>query len=223
MNETTRHIRSTSTCRVVLVDDHSVVRAGLRFILDEEPGVEIVGEAGTADEALEQIALTEPDIVFMDVSLPDGNGIDLTKRVHRSHPNTRVIILTLHEDEEYFMKALQAEAAGYVIKGSPAEDLLAALHSVNEGGTYLHPKVAGTLVARYMDQRGEVAFKDLSEREREVAEMIVEGLSNREIALRLKIRPTTVQTHRSHVMAKLGLRDYGELIRYAIRNGVIEP
>lgn len=223
MNESTRHVPQTDTCRVVLVDDHSVVRAGLRFILDDEDGVEIVGEASTASEAIEQIAKTRPDIVFMDISLPDGNGLAVTKRVRDSYPETRVIILTLHEDEEYFMKALQAGAAGYVIKGSPAEDLLAALHSVNEGGTYLHPKVAGNLVARYLDQRGEVAFKDLSDREREVAEMIVEGLSNREIALRLGIRPTTVQTHRSHVMAKLGLRDYGELIRYAIRHGVIEP
>ena len=223
MNEVTRHVPSASVCRVALVDDHSVVRAGLRFILEDEPGVEIVGEAGTADEAIELIARTQPDIIFMDISLPDGNGLDLTKRIRRAHPETRVIILTLHEDEEYFMKALQAEAAGYVIKGSPAEDLLAALHSVSEGGTYLHPKVAGNLVARYLEQRGEVAFKDLSDREREVAEMIVEGLSNREIALRLSIRPTTVQTHRSHVMAKLGLRDYGELIRYAIRHGVIDP
>jgi two-component system response regulator NreC len=209
--------------RVLLVDDHSVVRAGLRFILDAEDGIEIVGEAGTADEALEQVRQHLPDIVFMDISLPGMGGIELTRRIRREYPETRIIVLTFHEDAEYFERALQAGASGYVVKGARAEDLLQALYAVRDGGTYLDTNLAGGLVSDYLDQRSRAAFGELSEREREVAELIIEGLSNQEVGLRLNISVTTVQTHRSHIMEKLNLRNYGELIRYAIRHGVIQP
>jgi two-component system response regulator NreC len=209
--------------RAVLVDDHSVVRAGLRFILDGVDGIEVVGEAGAADEALEQIRTVKPDVVFMDISLPGASGIELTRRVRRDYPETKVIILTLHEDEHYFLQALQAGASAYVVKGSRPEELVAAVHAVRDDGTYLHPRLATGLVTRYLEERSNNAFDGLSPREREVAELIIDGFSNQQIALRLDIGVTTVQTHRSHIMEKLQLNNYGELIRYAIRHGVIEP
>lgn len=223
MTSGSRRLTTGNTLSVVIVDDHSVVRAGLRFILEAEDEVEIVGEAGNADEALEQISRHRPDIVFMDLTLPGVGGIELTRRVRRDYPDTRVIILTLHQEEQYFREALQAGASGYVVKGSRPEDLIAAVKAVRDGGTFLDPKLAAGLVSDYVEQQANDAFEGLSPREREVAELIIDGSSNQEIALHLEISVTTVQTHRSHIMEKLDLRNYGELIRYAIRHGVIDP
>lgn len=209
--------------RVVLVDDHEVVREGIRAILEREVDLEVVGEAGTADEALAVVARELPDVVLMDISLPDASGVDLTRRIRAAHPATQVVILTFHEGDEYFTQALRAGAAGYVIKGSPARDVTRAVHAVAEGETYLAPRLATALVTKYLDGQGEVALAGLTAREREVADLLVEGMSNQEIALKLDISVTTVQTHRSHIMEKLGVRNYGEFIRYAIRNGLISP
>lgn len=208
---------------VVLVDDHEVVRSGIRFILDAHSWVNIVGEAGTGTDALRVIERTAPHAVFMDITLPDANGIELSRRIKRDHPDIKIIILTLHEDEEYFQQALQAGVSGFVVKGSSSGDLVRALDSVRNGGTYLDPKLATGLVSDFVDGRADVAFRDLTAREREVAELLIEGFSNQEIALKLNIGATTVQTHRSHIMEKLGLRNYGDLIRFAIREGVIQP
>ncbi len=212
-----------SRLRVVLVDDHEVVRAGVRAILDGEEGLEVVGEAGTADEALAIVAREAPDAVLMDIALPDASGIDLTRRIRSTYPHTQVVILTFHEGEEYFTQALRAGAAGYVVKGSPAADIKRALEAVAAGETYLSPRLASGLVTKFLDGQGEVALAGLTSREREVADLLVEGLSNQEIALKLDISVTTVQTHRSHIMEKLGVRNYGEFVRFAIRNGLISP
>lgn len=212
-----------SKLRVVLVDDHEVVRAGVRAILDGEEGLEVVGEAGTADEALAIVAREAPDAVLMDIALPDASGIDLTRRIRSTYPHTQVVILTFHEGEEYFTQALRAGAAGYVVKGSPAADIKRALEAVAAGETYLSPRLASGLVTKFLDGQGEVALAGLTSREREVADLLVEGLSNQEIALKLDISVTTVQTHRSHIMEKLGVRNYGEFVRFAIRNGLISP
>lgn len=209
--------------RVLLVDDHEVVRAGVRAIIDGDPQFEVVGEAGTADEALVLIARDAPDAVLMDIGLPDASGIDLTRRIRASYPATQVVILTLHEGEEYFTQALRAGATGYVIKGSPAKDIVRALQAIAAGETYLSPRLATGLVTKFLDGQGEVALSGLTTREREVADLLVDGLSNQEIALQLDISVTTVQTHRSHIMEKLGVRNYGEFIRFAIRNGLISP
>lgn len=206
---------------VVLVDDHEVVRSGIHFILDSQPWVEIVGEAGTGAEALRVIERESPDVVFMDITLPDTDGITLTRRVLHDRPDTKIIILTLHQDDEYFKQAVQAGVSGFVIKGSPSEDLVRALDVVRSGGTHLEPRLATGLVTEFIDTRADVAFSDLTAREREVAELLIDGLSNQEIALKLDIGTTTVQTHRSHMMEKLGLRNYSDLILFALRQGII--
>jgi two-component system, NarL family, response regulator NreC len=209
--------------RVLVVDDHELVRQGVRMVFDGDPQVEVVGEADNADDALAAIRRERPDVVFMDISLRDASGIELTRRLRVTNPEVRVIILTFHEGEEYFLQALQAGAAGYVVKGSHSSDLRRALEAVREGGTFLTPNLATGLVSHYLEGRGAAAFQELTTREREVAEALIEGLSNQEIALKLDISVTTVQTHRSHIMEKLGVRNYGEFIRYAIRNGLITP
>jgi len=215
--------RDRDAVRVVLVDDHEVVRSGIRFILDSHSWVNIVGEAGNGTEALRVIEREQPDVVFMDITLPDVSGIELSRRVLRTVPDTRIIVLTLHQDEEYFRQALQAGVSGFVVKGSPSDDLVRALDAVRNGGTYLDPRLATGLVEEFVGVRADVAFRDLTAREREVAELLIDGLSNQEIALQLDIGTTTVQTHRSHIMEKLGLRNYGDLIRFAIRQGIIQP
>lgn len=214
-----RHDRDAVT--IVLVDDHQVVRSGVRFILNSQPWVRIVGEAGSGTEALQVIERESPDIVFMDITLPDIDGITLTRRVLHDNPDTKIIILTLHQDDEYFQQALQAGVSGFVVKGSPSEDLVRALDAVRDGGTYLDPRLATALVTKFVDTRGDVAFSNLTAREREVAELLIDGMSNQEIALKLNIGTTTVQTHRSHMLEKLGLRNLGDLTLFAIREGII--
>jgi two-component system, NarL family, response regulator NreC len=209
--------------RVLLVDDYSVVRTGVRTVLSSVDGVEVVGEAATADEALAQGTKLSPDIIFMDISIPGIGGIELTRRVCRTYPEVKVIILTFHEGDEYLLQAMQAGASGYVVKGASAGELIAAIEAVRRGGVYLDPMQTRRLVSQHLVQQREVAFAMLSAREREVVELLIEGLSNQEIASRLGIGVTTVQTHRSHIMEKLHVGSFGELIRYAIRSGAIEP
>jgi two-component system response regulator NreC len=150
-------------------------------------------------------------------------GIELTRRIKSSYPDIQVIVLTLHEDQAYFLQALQAGASGYVVKGSPSSDLLRALEAVGEGGTFLSPNLATGIVSTYLEDKREAAFQGLTSREREVAELLIEGSSNQEIALALNISATTVQTHRAHIFEKLELRSHTDLVRHAIRHGLIEP
>jgi two-component system response regulator NreC len=213
----------TQRLRILLVDDHAVVRAGLRFVLETEEEFEVVGEAATTDEAIVEIERHRPDTVFLDIAMPTIGGVELCRRIHDQYPETHVIILTLHEGEEYFTQALQAGASGYLVKGSSTDELIAALRAVQRGGTYINPILVTSLVRNLLQSRSAGAFAGLSEREREVVELVVNGLHNQEIAQRLGIRATTVQTHRSNAMEKLGLKDYGELVRFAIRHGVIQP
>lgn len=209
--------------RVLIVDDHEVVRLGVRQLLEPEPGIAIVGEAASAAETLTALKRDHPDVVLLDISLRDMSGIDLTRRIRAEFPETRVVILTMHEGEEYFLLALRAGASGYVIKGAPGADIARALHAVQAGGTFLTPDLATGLVTRYLNEESALVLEGLTSREREVTMLLIEGLSNQEIALRLDIGVTTVQTHRSHVMEKLGLRNYGDLVRFAIRHGLAKP
>ena len=213
----------TGLVRVAIIDDHAVVRAGVRALLESQDGIEFVGEAGSADAGLKLLKAERPDIAIVDVNLPDLGGIELTRRLRREFPETRILIFTFHEGDDYFFKALQAGASGYVVKGSPSEELLDAIQAVSTGGTYLEPREASRLVRAYVDERSANALEGLSPREREVAHAMIEGLSNQEIAAKLFIGVTTVQTHRAHIMEKLNLRSYADLVRYAIRKGIIEP
>ena len=213
------------TIRLLLVDDHQVVRSGLRMLLSGVSDVEILGEAGTAAEALEAVARQTPDVVLMDIGLPDMSGIDATREIKRLYPEVAVVALTIHEDEEYFFKMIEAGAGGYVPKRAAPEELLTAIRSAAKSEVYIYPSLAKLLVKGYLAQEhtSEVpALDGLTGREQEVLRPLAEGMSNEEIAAQLVISPKTVARHRENIMQKLELHSRSELVRYAIRKGIIK-
>jgi two-component system response regulator NreC len=209
-----------------LVDDHEVVRTGLRMLLSNEEDVLIVGEAGTARDALEAVGKVKPDVVLMDIGLPDMSGIEATQKIKSLYPNVAVVALTIHEDEEYFFRMLDAGASGYVPKRAAPEELLTAIRSASKGEIYLYPSMAKLLVKDYLAQErsidGASSIDGLTDREQEVLKHLVEGENNEEIAVVLVISPKTVARHRENIMRKLNLHSRAELVRYAIRKGIIK-
>ena len=214
------------TIRLLLVDDHAVVRSGLRMLLATEGDVEIIGEAGTAAEALASAADLKPDVILMDIGLPDKSGIDATREIKAQFPNVAIVALTIHEDEEYFFKMLEAGASGYVPKRAAPEELLTAIRAAANGEVYLYPSMAKLLVRDYLvsepADREQSDNKALTDREQEVLTHLAEGESNDEIAKALVISPKTVARHRENIMRKLNLHSRAELVRYAIRKGIIK-
>jgi len=212
--------------RLLLVDDHAVIRTGLRMLLEMEKDVEIIGEAGTAQEALEAVRTLKPSVVLMDIGLPDMSGIEATRAIRRGSPETAVVALTIHEDEEYFFKMLDAGALGYVPKRAAPEELLTAIRAAAKGEVYLFPSLAKLLVKDYLAQArqadGGPSLDGLTDREGEVLRFLAEGKSNEEIAETLVISPKTVSRHRENLMRKLNLHSRAELVRYAIRKGIIQ-
>lgn len=213
------------TIRLLLVDDHAVVRSGLRMLLENESDMEIVGEGGTAREALEAVTRLTPDLVLMDIGLPDMSGIEVTQKIKAGWPRTAVVALTIHEDEEYFFKMLQAGASGYVPKRAAPEELLTAIRAAASGEVYLYPSLAKLLVKDYVSGGREQpdTLGDLTDREKEVLAHLADGASNQEIADVLSISPKTVARHRENLMRKLNLHSRTELVKYAIRKGIISP
>jgi len=209
------------------VDDHAVVRSGLRMLLDGQEDVEIVGEAGTASEAINAVATHQPDVVLMDIGLPDMSGIDAAKEIKRLWPKVAVVALTIHEDQEYFFKMLEAGASGYVPKRAAPEELMTAIQVAASGEVYLYPSLAKLLVKDYLIQESgespEHNMNDLTPREQEVLTLLADGESNAEIAEGLSISPKTVSRHRENIMRKLNLHSRTELVKYAIRKGIIQP
>ena len=213
------------TIRLLLVDDHAVVRTGLRMLLGNEEDIEILGEAGTGHEALQLIERLHPDMVLMDIGLPDLTGIEVTRQIRQKWPGVAVVALTIHEDEEYFFQMLQAGANGYVPKRAAPEELLTALRTAAEGGVYLYPSLAKLLVRDYLSGEREAAsttINELTDREQEVLAHLAEGASNQEIADTLNISPKTVARHRENLMHKLNLHSRADLVKYAIRKGIIK-
>jgi two-component system response regulator NreC len=212
--------------RLLLVDDHAVIRTGLRMLLGNETDVEIIGEAGTGGEALEAVRTLDPDVVLMDIGLPDMSGIEATRSIRSGHPRTAVVALTIHEDEEYFFKMLDAGALGYVPKRAAPEELLTAIRAAARGEVYLFPSLAKLLVRDFLTQTrqadGKPPLDGLTGREQEVLQSLAEGGSNEEIAAALVISPKTVARHRENLMRKLNLHSRAELVRYAIRKGIIQ-
>jgi two-component system response regulator NreC len=212
--------------RLLLVDDHAVVRSGLRMLLGNEDDVEIIGEAGTAAEALAFTAELKPDVILMDIGLPDKSGIEATREIKAKFSEVAIVALTIHEDEEYFFKMLEAGASGYVPKRAAPEELLTAIRAAAHGEVYLYPTMAKLLVRDFLisepTDREQSASKDLTEREQEVLTHLAEGESNEEIAEALVISPKTVARHRENIMRKLNLHSRAELVRYAIRKGIIK-
>jgi len=213
--------------QVLLVDDHAVVRAGLRMLLSADPELEIVGEAENGTEGLRLAQELAPDVVLMDISMPDMNGIEATRRIKELCPDVAVLALTMHEDDQYFFEMLGAGASGYVPKRAAPNDLISAIHAVQRGGVFLFPSVARLLVSDYLQRAEQTGtsgrgFDVLTEREREVLTRIAQGRSNQEIAGELVISIKTVNRHRENIMAKLKLHSRVELVRYAIEKGLIE-
>jgi len=213
------------TIRLLLVDDHAVIRSGLKMLLENERDVEIAGEASSASEAIEAAMLLKPDVILMDIGLPDLSGIDATREIKKRVSDVSIVALTIHEDEEYFFKMLEAGASGYVPKRAAPDELITAIRAAASGQVYLYPSLAKLLVRDFLDggRAGtEQTPSDLTDREQEVLTYLAEGASNGEIAAALVISPKTVARHRENIMRKLNLHSRAELVRYAIRKGIIK-
>ncbi|GMR09276.1 MAG: response regulator transcription factor [Anaerolineae bacterium] len=213
--------------RLLLVDDHEVVRSGLRMLLESQEDIQIVGEAGNAAEAFEALEQLGPDVILLDISLPDISGIQVMERIREIQPELAVVALTIHEDKEYFFRMLEAGAIGYVPKRAAPEELLTAVRAAAQGQVYLYPSLATLLVKDYLVQDAEARdarmLDGLTERELEVLTQVADGATNAEIGNALGISPKTVARHRENIMAKLNLHSRTELVKYAIRKGIIKP
>ena len=213
--------------KLLLVDDHEVVRSGLRMLLEGEGDVKIVGEAGTASDTINLVSTLNPDVVLMDIGLPDISGIEATAEIKRLWPDVSVVALTIHEGEEYFFKMLEAGASGYVPKRAAPEELLTAIRVAATGEVYLYPTLAKLLVKDFLSSESQSrtarTLNELTPRENQVLAHLAEGGSNNEIGNALAISPKTVARHRENIMRKLNLHSRTELVKYAIRKGIIEP
>jgi DNA-binding NarL/FixJ family response regulator len=209
---------------LLLADDHAMVRRGLRLILDAEADLEVVAEAGDGAEAVEQALRTDIDLAILDVSMPKLTGLQAAREITRQRPDVRILILSMHDNEEYLFEALSVGASGYVLKSAVDQDLVGACRAALRGEPFLYPGAVTALIRHHLERRREEPDHDpLSPREQEVVKLIAEGLSGREIAEVLQISPRTVERHRANLLEKLGLQDRVEVTRYAIRRGLIEP
>ncbi|WP_261132400.1 response regulator transcription factor [Bacillus sp. Marseille-Q3570] len=208
--------------KVLLIDDHAILRDGLKNIIAIEEDIAVVGELTSGEEFLETIETTEPDVILMDINLPDKNGIELTSIVKRTFPKCKVLILTMYKHDEYFMSALKAGADGYILKDAPSEEVIEAIHSVAEGNSILHPSMAKKLVD-YHQKKNQTSpnGKDLTDREKDVLICLVEGLSNKDIAERLYISDKTVKIHVSNILKKLEVKSRSQAIIYAVQNQIV--
>ncbi len=208
--------------RIVLVDDHAILRSGLRRVLDAEPDLEVVGEADSADRAVFETISTKPDVVVMDVVMPGKSGIEGTPAVLQAAPDVKVLVLSMQDDPHYVREAFAAGAAGYVLKEAADTEVVGAIRAVAAGERYVHPALGARLVAADAEERKRADADPLSEREREVLRLLALGHTNQEIAKMLYISVRTAETHRAHIMQKLRLSSRAELVRYALENGLVE-
>jgi len=221
---------TTSTIRVLLADDHDILRQGLRMLLSMQPEIEVVGEARTGREALAQVLALQPHVVVLDISMPELDGLEVCREIRAHASQTNVLILTMHESEEYFFQALRAGAAGYLVKKAAPTDLHMAICAVAQGGAFLYPGLAKALIRAYTSTspvpagatgQSREELRSLSPRELEVLKLVAEGHTNQEIADQLVLSIKTVQAHRANVMEKLGLDNLAQLVRFAIRYGLL--
>ena len=211
--------------RLLLADDHAVVRSGLRMLLEAQPDMTIIGEAETGHEAIRRAVELSPDVVLMDIEMPGMNGIEATRRIKANAPASAVLALTMYEDDQYFFEMLRAGASGYVPKRAAPDELVSAIRAVSRGEVFLYPSLAGRLVQDYLRRgpagEGEPPGDELTPREQEVLTLIAQGFSNNEIADQLVISAKTVDRHRENIMRKLNLHNRVDLVKYALRKGLI--
>ncbi len=212
--------------RVLLADDHAVVRSGLRMVLDSEPDIEVVAEVGDGVEAVQRALTGDVDLAILDVAMPRMTGLQAAADLHRRRPELRVLILSMYDNEQYFFEALKAGASGYVLKSAANRDLVEAIRAAMRGEPFLYPAAVTALIRDYLERgrRGEATPEDpLTPREQQVIKLIAEGHTSEEIADTLVISKKTVERHRANILEKLGMRNRVELTRYAIRRGLVEP
>ena len=214
----------TDKIRVLIADDHTIVRAGVRLLLETEPDMEVVGEAVTGEQAVEMATSLRPTVVLMDIAMPALDGLEATRRIRVASPESHVLVLTMHRSDEYFFEMLKAGASGYVLKAADTDELLSAIRVVARGETFLFPTMAKKLVQDYVRRFGEVEAAGqpmLTAREKEILRLVAQGYSNKEIAERLTLSPSTIHSHRSNLMRKLDLSSQHALIQYAREQGWI--
>jgi two-component system response regulator NreC len=212
--------------RILIVDDHAVVRSGLKALLDGKHDISVVGDAADGDEGIRLALELKPDVVLMDLSMPHGkDGLTATAELKKQLPETMVLILTMHDDDEYLFRAIHAGASGYILKSAPHEELVQAILSVARGDAYLYPTATRRLMNEYLERvksgEGGGAYESLSEREKEILAWIAKGYSNKEIAEKLVISVKTVETHKSNLMEKLGLKSRPDLVKFALKKGLL--
>jgi two-component system, NarL family, response regulator NreC len=212
--------------RVLVADDHTIVREGVRLLLEAQPDIEVVGEAADGQEALALVRQLHPDLVVMDIQMPNLNGLEATRAIKSELPQTQILALTMYESDDYFFQVLAAGASGYVLKKAASADLITAIRAAHQGDVFLYPSVARRLVSDYLTRvkGGEErsSYDGLTAREHEVLKLIAEGYTNQAIADKLVISPSTVQTHRTRIMQRLHLHSRSELIQYALRKGLLD-
>ncbi|MBT4501825.1 MAG: response regulator transcription factor [Gemmatimonadetes bacterium] len=212
--------------KVLLADDHAVLRAGLRMLLDAQPDIEVGGEAENGEEAIEKVAELQPDIVLMDITMAGMGGLQATRELVKKNPEMKILILTMHDDEGYLRQCLQAGASGYVLKKAADTELTAAIRAVHRGDVYIYPSMAKVVVEGYLQKDARPPetseeYDRLTGREHEVLQLIAKGHTNQQTADSLFVSVKTIETHRSHIMEKLKLRNRAELVRYAIEKGLL--
>ncbi|MEY2488790.1 MAG: hypothetical protein QOC70_732 [Verrucomicrobiota bacterium] len=211
--------------RVLLVDDHALVRAGIRSLLEKMPGVEVVGEASNGREALELVRSQLPNLVLMDIAMQNLGGLETLPRIVKNFPGVKVVILSAHANEEYVIRALRSGASGYMLKDAATVELELVINSVAQGKTYLSPSISRTVIDSYLERVGGESspLEQLTPRQREILQMVAEGKNTKEIASTLEISVKTVEAHRLQLMARLDIHDVPGLVRYAIRSGLVSP
>jgi DNA-binding NarL/FixJ family response regulator len=208
--------------RTVIVDDHAVVRSGIKLLLDREDDMEVVGEAGTAKDAIFRARALKPDVILLDVVMPGQSGIEVLPSLLKEAPETKVVVLSMQDDPSYVREAFAAGASGYVLKEAADEEVVAAVREIAAGGRYVHPELGARMIQAEAEARAAAEADPLSEREREVLRLLALGHTNQEIAKKLYISVRTAETHRAHIMQKLRLSTRAELVRYALSHGLLD-
>jgi len=212
--------------KLLVADDHKIFRQGIKKLLEEEPDLQVVGEAADGREAVKKATELKPDMVLMDIAMAKLNGLEATRQIKKSLPRTKVVMLTMHKNEEYVLQSFQAGASGYILKEGAVEELVSAIRSIHQDKSFLSPAISKTLIDAYLRKmetgKIETPFDLLTDREREVLQLIAEGYTNREVAKALFISVKTVEAHRAHIMQKLNIHEVAKLVKYAIQKGLVD-